>query len=680
MTGRRPTKPKRGASAKRPTAPGGVPDADAVRLLQELRIHQIELESQNDELRRTRGQMEALLTQYSDLYDFAPAGYLTLDRAQTIQQVNLTAASYLGAARSRLARASLLTFVEPKERTAFGELIERTFASDARLTSEVTLHRAGLGPVTVQVEGTLSADGEECRLVMVDVTARRAAEATLRLQVAALDAAASGIVITDAEGLIVWGNTAFSKLTGYDLAEAVGQDPGVLVKSGVHDAAVYKQMWDTITAGQVWHGEMTNRRKDGSHYVEEMTINPIRDPDGKIRHFVANKRDLTQERELQAQFVQAQKLEGIGRLAGGLAHDFNNLLTVILGTVNLLATGLPPDSPHLEDLAQVRGAAERAARLTRQLLAFSRHQVLRPVVLDLDVVVNDTRAMLRRVIGESISLTTGNTDHPVYVLADLGHLQQVLVNLAVNSRDAMPNGGTLSITTSEADVDARFVQRHPSMIPGRYVALAVTDNGDGMDPDTLRQAFDPFYTTKPAGQGTGLGLATVYGVVKQNNGSVWIESAPGKGTTVTIYLPRVSAPTSRNTPTEDHRAVGGTETIIVVEDEAPLLSVATRILSSAGYRVLAAGAADEAIALLERHAGNVALLLTDVVMPGMNGRDLARIITRAHPEIKVLITSGYAEDPALLQGVRDHVTHFIDKPYTVAELRSAVRAALDGPA
>ena len=512
-----------------------------------------------------------------------------------------------------------------------------------------------------------------------DRRARRATEAELRLLSAALNAAADAVVITDRKGMIAWVNPAFTAIAGYSTEEAVGRTPGDLVKSGVHPPEFYKDLWHTILAGYVWRGEITNRRKGRQLYPEAQTITPVKDATGEVTHFVAIKRDLTVEKQLQAQFLQAQKMETVGQLAGGIAHDFNNLITAINGTADLASLGLRQGDPLRTDFERIRKTGERAASLTRQLLAFSRKQFMAPEVLDLNAVVTDMQDMLQRLLGEDIELMVMPARPGGSVLVDRGQVEQVVMNLAVNARDAMPDGGALTIETDDVELDDSYAATHPSVNPGPHVMLAVSDTGVGMGEAIRSRIFEPFFTTKGPGKGTGLGLAMVYGIVKQSGGSIWVYSEPGKGTTFKIYLPRVEGvqpprePPPRPTPT----AVTGTETILVVEDEEFLRELAARMLQMAGYTVLTASDGEEALQLLGRYDSPVHLVLTDVVMPGISGRELATRLATSHASVKVLYTSGYTDDVILRHGLLDRTTHFLSKPYSMDDLTRKVREALD---
>jgi PAS domain S-box-containing protein len=512
---------------------------------------------------------------------------------------------------------------------------------------------------------------------VLDISTRRQAEAGLRLQSAALNATANVIVITDRSGTIEWVNPAFSAVTGYRPEEAIGKNQGALVKSGVHDQAFYGDLWDTILAGRVWHGVVTNRRKDGSLYTVDQSITSVKGAGGGISHFIAVERDLTEQKRLEAQFLQAQKMQVVGQLASGIAHDFNNLLTVINGVAESALMSLGADAPLRADLLEIQAAGDRAASLTRQLLAFSRQQIMKPVVLNLSSLVADMRGMLQRLIGEAIDLEVLLANDGGNVLADPRQIEQVVMNLVVNARDAMTNGGTLAIETRSVELDETHAAEHPSVRPGPHVMLAISDTGAGMDEATRRRVFEPFFTTKGPGKGTGLGLSTVYGIVKQSGGSVWVYSELGQGTTFKIYLPRVDAVAQKVQLTPTATSVRGTETVLIVEDEAKVRHLAERILRAAGYTVLTARNGVEALLLVERHDGPVHLMLTDVVMPGMTGRSLATQLKDTRPRTKVLFMSGYTDDAILHHGLLDNATHFVSKPYAASELTRKVREALD---
>ena len=502
-----------------------------------------------------------------------------------------------------------------------------------------------------------------------DMTERRRTEEALRLQSAALNAAGNAMVIADRDGTIVWVNPAFTVLTGYEADEAVGKNPRVLLKSGVHEDALYSELWRTILAGRIWQGEMTNRRKDGTLYPEMQTITPVKDPSGAITHFVAIKRDLSEQRELEAQFLQSQKMEVVGRLAGGIAHDFNNLLTVINMTSELGADTLRQGDPLRSDFEEIGRAGQRAAALTRQLLAFSRRQILNPEVVNVGALIESMASMLQRLLGEDINLVVTAARDVPSVKADRSQLEQVVLNLAINARDAMPGGGTLTL-----HVRATAIAGVP------HVVLAVTDTGTGMDETTRRRIFEPFFTTKEPGKGTGLGLSTVYGIVKQSGGTIAVDSALNAGTTFSVSLPSVTDGEVAGAGRRSTASARGTGTLLLVEDERALSTLASRMLKSAGYTVLTSCSGEDALVLLERHEGRIDLMITDVVMPGISGRELAARAARMRPGLRVLFTSGYTDDAILRHGVLEDLSHFIPKPYTRMDLTAKVRDMLAEPA
>ena len=374
---------------------------------------------------------------------------------------------------------------------------------------------------------------------------------------------------------------------------------------------------------------------------------------------------------------QAQKMEAVGRLAGGVAHDFNNLLTVITSYSVLLLEDLGADDPKRDDVDQIRKAAEGAAALTRQLLAFSRQQVLQPKALDLKATVAGTDKLLKRLIGEDIRLTTVLAPDLGVVKADPGQIEQIIMNLAVNARDAMPTGGRLTIEAANVDMDAAYVRGHGPASPGRYVMLAISDTGIGMDEPTKARIFEPFFTTKEAGKGTGLGLATVYGIVKQSGGFIWVYSEPNHGTSFKVYLPRVDEPAEPTAPTATAEPARGTETVLVVEDAASVRMVTRQVLERYGYAVLEAPNGETALRLAAKHHGPIHLLLTDVVMPGLSGRQLAEQLVRLRPDMKVLYASGYADQAIVHHGILESGIAYIQKPFTPEGLARRVRQVLD---
>ncbi|MDQ6770640.1 MAG: PAS domain S-box protein [Gemmatimonadota bacterium] len=514
---------------------------------------------------------------------------------------------------------------------------------------------------------------------MTDVTERTRSEAAIRFQAQLLNAVQQAVVATDPDGIVIFWNKFAENLYGWAAEEAVGKTIQELTPSPFlreHGAEIDVRG----AAGESWTGEFLVQGKTGKPFPALLTMSPVLDERGRVLGFVRVSIDLTERRNLEEQFRQSQKMDAVGRLAGGIAHDFNNLLTVIRLNTEIILEGFDPTDPRSDDVKQIKSAAERASSLTRQLLAFSRKQILQPRVLDMNSVVGTVEPMLRRLIGEDISITSQCSARG-YLVADPGQLEQVLVNLVVNARDAMPQGGRINIETRNVELDDNYTSEHAPVVSGRYVMLAVGDTGVGMNRDTREHAFDPFFTTKEAGKGTGLGLATVYGIVKQSGGYVWIYSEPGHGTTLKLYFPEVSAAAAFGGAGEPSIAAKtpnrGSETILLVEDEEAVRGLASRILERQGYRVIPAQHGREAMEIASREMGQIDLVLTDIVMPGMNGRGLVERLSGIRPTIKSLYMSGYTDDDIIRRGFIEPSKSFLQKPFTSEALLQTVRKVLD---
>jgi PAS domain S-box-containing protein len=516
--------------------------------------------------------------------------------------------------------------------------------------------------------------------VATDMTERKRAEEALRQSEEShrglVEHATYGIFRSSPAGRFLTVNPALVGMLGYqssqdvlslDIARDVYVDPGVRsrVLAGVVEPGHGRQ-------------EVTWRRNDGRVITVRLSGRPVYAPGGKIEAYEFIAEDVTGQRALEERLRQAQKMEAVGRLAGGVAHDFNNLLTAILGSTELMLEALPADDPGREEANEIRKAAVRAADLTRQLLAFSRQQVLEARVLDLNALMANLEKMLGRLIGEDIRFRFVPGSPLGSVRADPGQLEQVIVNLAVNARDAMPDGGTLTIETANVDVDEAYAREQATVEAGHYVLLAVTDTGFGMDRETQARLFEPFFTTKALGKGTGLGLATVYGIVKQSGGYIWVYSEPGHGTSFKVYLPRVDAPAESLEPAPASSGVlGGSETVLVAEDEEAVRHLARRVLESRGYTVLVAASGPEALRLAEGREGPIHLLVTDVVMPEMGGRELAQRLVAPRPAMRILFVSGYTDAAIMQQGVLTPGAAFLQKPFTPDSLARKVRDVLD---
>ncbi len=493
------------------------------------------------------------------------------------------------------------------------------------------------------------------------------------------DHSPDAIITTDDRGRVTYFSRGAAAMFGCRAEEMIGEPVASLYPGGLEEARVVKRR--LAEQGPLRNYETGFLARDGRRVEVSASIAMLRDAAGAEVGTLGVLKDIGERRHLEEQLRQSQKMDAIGQLAGGIAHDFNNLLTVIAGRAQLIISRLRPEEPIHRDATLVRTTADRAAALTQQLLAFSRKQVLQPQVLDLNAVVAGMEPMLGRLIGEDIDLAVIPATGLGRVRADPGQIEQVIVNLVVNARDAMPEGGCLTVETADVELDVAYASRHLSVPPGPYVMLAVTDTGLGMDEQTRSRVFEPFFTTKGPGKGTGLGLATVYGIVKQSGGDIKLYSECGRGTSFKIYLPRVAEPTilpaePRTTPTTAPR---GDETVLLVEDEPEVRDLAREILEASGYRVLQACDPHEAVLVAERHAGAIHLLLTDVIMPRQSGRALAERLRPLRPELQVLYMSGYTNEAIIRHGVLEPDTVFIQKPFTPTALGQKVRETLDGP-
>jgi two-component system cell cycle sensor histidine kinase/response regulator CckA len=525
---------------------------------------------------------------------------------------------------------------------------------------------------------------EKLVIVNRDITERKKAQEALSRSEASfrslVEGAPHGIYRATMTGQFLEVNPALQRMLGYESIEELFKAD--LATQVFLNSADYERMNDLLAEPKVMNDiELEWKRPSGERIVVRCSGHRVDGKDGGPDYFEVFAEDVTERRTLERQLRMAQKMEAIGRLSGGIAHDFNNLLGVIIGYSGVLKKSLDKSEPTYEYATEIEKAGQRAASLTRQLLAFSRQQVLTPSVLSLNSLVSDMEKMLPRLLGEDINVSLSLAPELGNVKADQSQIEQVIMNLAVNARDAMPSGGKLHVQTANIEMDNAFVREHPGSKKGSYVMLAIADSGTGMSAETIAHIFEPFFTTKGVGEGTGLGLATVYGVVKQSNGYIWVDSAPGKGSTFQIYLPRhldaeqVSVVKPEVQPREKSK---GSETILLVEDADALRKLAQAFLESNGFRVLSAPNGEAALEIAARHSGLFDLLLTDVVMPGMNGRVLAEQLSRRQPGLKVLFMSGYTDSFIAGHGVLQKGTNLLHKPFTEEIFISKIREVLDG--
>jgi two-component system, cell cycle sensor histidine kinase and response regulator CckA len=510
-----------------------------------------------------------------------------------------------------------------------------------------------------------------------DVTGRRRTEEVLRRQALIFRTMSEAVVMADAEGRITEWNPAAERMFGYSREEAIGRSPAFVQPEEDRDRRA-EIVRSAIEEGG-WRGEFAAVHRDGRTIYCATHIVPLRGPGGEVAGTLGVTRDITERRRAEEELRQMQKMEAVGRLAGGIAHDFNNLLTALIGHTEMILLDAPEGGTLTADLREIRRAADRAAALTRQLLAFSRKQVMEPGVIDLNEVVRGAEPMLRRLLGADVELCAELGDDLWPVFADAGQMEQVLVNLAVNARDAMPEGGRIAVRTANRSLPAGD-PLHPEMPPGDYVGLALTDTGTGMDAETMASSFEPFFTTKPVGAGTGLGLSTVYGIVRQSGGQIVVESEPDSGSTFTILLPRHRQGASahpRAASPEIGKIATGEETILLVDDDEAVRALARRCLGRGGFTVLDAAGGQDALRLAQEHEGPIHLVLTDVTMPRMSGPEVAERLAGHLPGTPVLFMTGHAEGAIVERGVLEPGTHLIEKPFSPAELTAKVRELLD---
>lgn len=511
-------------------------------------------------------------------------------------------------------------------------------------------------------------------------------EGSLRLLASAVEQCEEAIVITEADldfpgPRMVFVNPAYTAMSGYSAPEVLGSSPRILHGPRT-DRAVLRRLREDLATGGTFEGETINYRKNGEEFLTEWRIAPVRDPAGETTHFVAVQRDITRRKRLEARFAEAQRLETVGKLAGGVAHEFNSIMTAIIGRSELLLGELPPEDRLRKDVAAIAEAADRAAALTRQLLAYGRKQILRPEIIDLNAVVAGMDGALRYLMGPEVSLRLAPAAGLSKVRADAQQIEQVVLNLAMNAADAMPGGGSFVIESGNVELDEEHAARLPEAKAGAYAVLTLTDSGAGMSHEVKARIFEPFFTTKGIGQGTGLGLSTCYGIVRQSGGHIGVYSEPGRGAMFKVYLPKADAET--RAPARRLQALDlaqGGETILLVEDHSAMRDMAAALLRRLGYSVFAAANGLEALSLLEKPGrGAIDLLFTDIMMPQMNGQELSERIRVLRPATRILFTSTYTDQSMVHLGGVELGSSLLKKPYTPSDLARKIREVLDAPA
>jgi two-component system, cell cycle sensor histidine kinase and response regulator CckA len=626
-----------------------------------------------------------LAENYAHLFERAAIGIFQSTVEGRYKSLNITFAQIFGYGSSEemIAIVSDIGTQIYVDTTLRQDYLRQLIKSDAMVEFECECRRKDGTTLTVRQNTRAVRDPSGTLLYfegfVQDVTERNRVQSELMLRDRAMQVVTQGILISDAQqqdNPIIYASPGFETLTGYKAFEVIGKSCGFL-QGKESDPSAINEISTALKSAQTCHVEIRNYRKDGTPFWNELTISPVLNSAGVLTHFVGIQIDVTARRSLEEQLRQSQKLEAVGLLAGGIAHDFNNLLTVINGYSELLADNLAPGDYGREPLLAIRDAGERAAALTSQLLAFSRKAIVEPKILDLHDVVESVGRLLRRLIGEDINLIIDRIGSRAHVLIDPGQVEQIIMNLAVNARDAMPLGGTIKITTAKVHIDEMPNTSPGEFKAGDYVQMTVTDSGTGMSEDVRNRAFEPFFTTKEVGKGTGLGLSTVYGIVRQAGGHISIDSTLGSGTTIRLLFPALPASTAIEQPGSHGTTQPGTETLLLVEDEDRVRLLARLGLELQGYKVIEAESGVRAIAASKSYAGQIHMLVTDMIMPGLSGREVAEAVRATRPGIQVLYMSGYLDDAVARHGIETSNASFMQKPFTPLSLARKVREILD---
>lgn len=623
--------------------------------------------------------LKASENRYRLIFENAPLGILHFNADSVILACNPKIVEILGTSEDKLIGLNMV------------ERLENQGARDAVLKALSGEKATYVGPyhsitgkndvmVSTIFETVRSSTGEFLGgfAIIQDTTVEKYFESERNLLGRAIDQTSESIIITDPAGDIVYVNPAFEKVTGYTRKEVLGQNPRFL-KSELQSKEFYENLWSVLISGNTWAGHFFNRRKDRGIYEEEASITPVLDEKGATTHYIAVKRDISNQVEMEAQLKQAQKMESVGRLAGGIAHDFNNLLTPIIGYAEMIHLRAEKDSSLSNGTSRIIQAAERARSLTNQLLAFSRKQLLEMKSCDLNGVLERFIPDLEHTIHDNISIKLNLAPNLPKVRIDAAQIGQVLMNMAMNAQDAMDMGGTFTLLTKRVQLDQTFVENRPEVKPGAYILLSVQDTGIGMDLVTQSKIFEPFFTTKVRGSGTGLGLATAYGIIHQHGGYIDVVSESGRGTDFRIYLPMIedSEDSDGINKLELGEAEKGTETILIVEDERMALDLVVRFLEDSGYTVLSAENAEGAIRMSNEYPEEIHLLITDVILPGINGVELQSKLLRQRKNLRTLYISGYTGSLLSSYGVSPQSANFIQKPFSIQDLSRMIRSVLE---
>lgn len=634
------------------------------------------------ELIKTQEELRESRERFKGLAELLPETVFEMDENDTLTFVNRNAFEVFGYTRDEFEKGiNLVDLLIPEDRERVNRSIKKILSGKKLAPMQFTaLKKNGeTFPIQVYFSSPICDKGFHCiRGLIIDISERQKMEAKLKLLSTTVEQSVNIVAVADTNGIIQYVNRAFEEITGYKRQEIIGHKRDILEGCKI-DENLHKEIWETIKSGNTWTGRLMSKKKSGSVYTEDTALFPVVGSDGKITNFTRIGRDITDRVKLENQLQQAQKMESIGRLAGGVAHDLNNIMTGIRGCAELARLELESYEIDTENIDDICKAVDGAASLISQLLAFSRKQMANPQVLNINNVIKEMEKMIPRVIREDIKFSTSLDPDILSVRMDPHQLQQIIMNLVVNAKDAMPDGGKLIIETKMADVDESFQKRYPFFVPGSYVMLIVSDTGTGMDEETISHIFEPFFTTKEKGKGTGLGLSTVYGIVKQAKGHILVYSEPGQGTAFKIYLPSIKEKAVLKEKDQRFRThiLGGKEFILVVEDEAIVSKLVWKILNKAGYQAFTASSGEQALDYFEKMGKNIDMLITDMVLPDIKGGDLALKLMQKNPSLKVLFMSGYSEDVIDSRELMGGKFEFISKPFNTREFLKKVRKVLD---
>ncbi len=571
------------------------------------------------------------------------------------------------------------TFFVPEHRPIIREAIENTLNHGNPFRLEAEILTSSGKRLWTEVRGLMRVEeGEEPQVVgsMLDITERKIAEADQKLLSTAIEQAAEGVIITDRNGIIQYVNPAEEKISGYNKDQLIGNGADIF-KSDKHSEHFFTDMWATINAGNVWSGRFINRKNDGTEYHEDSTISPVYDKSGSLTNFVALKHDVTKHIDLQSQLFQAQKMEAIGTLAGGFAHDFNNKLQVIDGYVDLALFNQDLPETLRSDLEVIKQTVSSSAELINGMMVFSRKAPVEFHPINLNELVSQAGSMLSRSIPKMIEIDVFLADDLWTVNGDKTQIEQILMNLAVNARDAMPDGGKLTVKTNNIALDEEYCRLHPAAKPGRYAMITVSDNGAGMDKETVSHIFEPFFTTKEPGKGTGLGLAVVYGIMERHAGKIICDSEPSVGTTFRLYFPAIEAVPRKQYPEKKEPLKGRGETILLVDDEPSILKIVSRLLNRANYKVVTASNGKNALEVYHKHRMEIRLVILDLIMPGMDGKQCLQALQSTDSKVRVLIATGQSTQGMAEDLQQAGATGFIGKPFDMPQLLETIWKIID---